>query len=201
MTQALTGESPFIAHYRLQQLLVAFMRGQATPPQPKSNSELTIVNGGPLVAFAEGCWDYDPSQRPTAAEALQILIKLNVTDERPSMGEELALFEAAKGGREEVNIDYGHILSLVHKWSYIVQLASAIRMEEAMLATDRLEAERFHQVDEHGNLVENTMHVLTCLNKLDAGSEERVMFVSRDDTSCSVISCKEIKACMEGAFR
>ncbi|KXN85915.1 PAB-dependent poly(A)-specific ribonuclease subunit PAN3 [Leucoagaricus sp. SymC.cos] len=36
---------------------------------------------------------------------------------------------------------------------------------------------------------------------LDVGSEERVMLVSRDDASCLVISYKEIKACMEGAFR
>lgn len=58
----------------------------------------------------------------------------------------------------------------------------------------------FHQVDEHGNPVVNMTHVLTCLNKLDAGSEERIMLVSRDDTSCLVVSYKEIKACMEGAF-
>ncbi|KAF7759852.1 hypothetical protein Agabi119p4_11547 [Agaricus bisporus var. burnettii] len=58
----------------------------------------------------------------------------------------------------------------------------------------------FHQVDEHGNPIVNMSHVLTCLNKLDAGSEEKVMLVSRDDTSCLVVSYKEIKACMEGAF-
>jgi len=58
----------------------------------------------------------------------------------------------------------------------------------------------FHQVDETGSPVVNMSHVLTCLHKLDAGSEERIMLVSRDDTSCLVVSYKEIKACLEGAF-
>ncbi|RDB23923.1 PAB-dependent poly(A)-specific ribonuclease subunit PAN3 [Hypsizygus marmoreus] len=58
----------------------------------------------------------------------------------------------------------------------------------------------FHQVDEHGNPVVNLTHVLTCLNKLDAGTEERVMLVSRDEQSCLVVSYKEIKQCAESAF-
>ncbi|KAF8999784.1 hypothetical protein BDQ17DRAFT_1427525 [Cyathus striatus] len=58
----------------------------------------------------------------------------------------------------------------------------------------------FHQVDEHGNPVVNLTHVLTCLNKLDAGTEERIMLVARDEQSCLVVSYKDIKACIEGAF-
>ncbi|KIK23323.1 hypothetical protein PISMIDRAFT_29486 [Pisolithus microcarpus 441] len=59
----------------------------------------------------------------------------------------------------------------------------------------------FHQVDENGNPVVNLSHVLTCLNKLDCGSDERVMLVSRDEQSCLVVSYKEVKACIESAFR
>ncbi|KXN85916.1 Serine/threonine-protein kinase HT1 [Leucoagaricus sp. SymC.cos] len=113
--EALTGEVPFIVHYRPHQLLVAFMKGQPTPLRPKPDCEPTIVDGGPLVVLAERCWNYDLSQRPTAAEALEFLVKLNVMDERPSMDEELVSFEVAKAGREEVKIDYGRILSLVRK--------------------------------------------------------------------------------------
>ncbi|KAI6022849.1 kinase-like domain-containing protein [Pisolithus microcarpus] len=58
----------------------------------------------------------------------------------------------------------------------------------------------FHQVDENGNPVVNLSHVLTCLNKLDCGSDERVMLVSRDEQSCLVVSYKEVKACIESAF-
>ncbi|KAH6904442.1 hypothetical protein BKA70DRAFT_1296695 [Coprinopsis sp. MPI-PUGE-AT-0042] len=58
----------------------------------------------------------------------------------------------------------------------------------------------FHQVDEHGNPVLDMSHVMTCLNKLDAGTDERVMLVARDEQSCLVVSYKEIKNCMDGAF-
>ncbi|CCM03214.1 uncharacterized protein FIBRA_05338 [Fibroporia radiculosa] len=44
----------------------------------------------------------------------------------------------------------------------------------------------FHQVDEQGNPVVNLSHVFTCLNKLDAGTDERIMLVARDEQSCLV---------------
>jgi len=58
----------------------------------------------------------------------------------------------------------------------------------------------FHQVDEMGNPVLDLSHVLTCLNKLDAGTDERIMLVARDEQSCLVVSYKEIKACVASAF-
>jgi len=58
----------------------------------------------------------------------------------------------------------------------------------------------FHQVDPSGNAVLNMGFVLTCLNKLDAGTEERIMLVSRDQQSCLVVSYKEIKACITSAI-
>jgi len=59
----------------------------------------------------------------------------------------------------------------------------------------------FHQVDENLDPVVNLTHVLTCLNKLDAGSEERMMLVARDEQSCLVVSYKDVKACIESAYR
>ncbi|KAJ7115556.1 hypothetical protein C8R43DRAFT_123764 [Mycena crocata] len=58
----------------------------------------------------------------------------------------------------------------------------------------------FHQIDENGNPVVNLSHVLTCLSKLDAGTDERIMLVARDEQSCLVVSYKEIKSCVELAF-
>ncbi|CCA66483.1 related to Pab1 dependent poly(A)-specific ribonuclease PAN3 [Serendipita indica DSM 11827] len=59
----------------------------------------------------------------------------------------------------------------------------------------------FHAVDEHGRPVVSLSHVLMHLNKLDCGSEEKLMLVSRDEQSCLVVSYKEIKRCVESAFR
>lgn len=58
----------------------------------------------------------------------------------------------------------------------------------------------FHQMDEQGNPVLNMSHVLSCLNKLDVGTDERIMLVARDEQNCLVVSYKEIKACIDGAF-
>ncbi|KAF8638419.1 hypothetical protein AX17_002226 [Amanita inopinata Kibby_2008] len=58
----------------------------------------------------------------------------------------------------------------------------------------------FHQVDENGNPVLNLSHVLTCLNKVDAGTDEKIMLVARDEQSCLVVSYKDIKQCVESAF-
>jgi len=50
----------------------------------------------------------------------------------------------------------------------------------------------FHSVDENGNPVVDISHVLTCLNKLDAGIDEKVMLVSRDSLNCFVLSYKDV---------
>lgn len=50
----------------------------------------------------------------------------------------------------------------------------------------------FHSVDSDNQPVVDLAHVLTCLNKLDAGIDEKVMLVSRDSSNCFVISYKEV---------
>ncbi|KXN83220.1 Tip elongation aberrant protein 1 [Leucoagaricus sp. SymC.cos] len=114
--EAMTGQTPFLEFYKYPgQLIGAFVRGYATPLRPKRNCPPTITNGGPLVTLAERCWNYEPSERPTAAEAFRFLTELNVEDNRPSMDEELAMFEAVKNKRPEVKIDYRYLLSVVRK--------------------------------------------------------------------------------------
>lgn len=58
----------------------------------------------------------------------------------------------------------------------------------------------FHQVNEQGLPVVDMGHVLSCLNKLDAGLDERVNLISRDEQSCIIITYKELKKCAEQAF-
>ncbi|MCJ1479068.1 PAB-dependent poly(A)-specific ribonuclease subunit 3 [Lambiella insularis] len=58
----------------------------------------------------------------------------------------------------------------------------------------------FHQVDAQGNPTLDLGHVLGCLNKLDAGSEERIVLTSRDDQVCIVVSFKEMKRAVESAY-
>nr|A1CP31.2 RecName: Full=PAN2-PAN3 deadenylation complex subunit PAN3; AltName: Full=PAB1P-dependent poly(A)-specific ribonuclease; AltName: Full=Poly(A)-nuclease deadenylation complex subunit 3; Short=PAN deadenylation complex subunit 3 [Aspergillus clavatus NRRL 1] len=59
----------------------------------------------------------------------------------------------------------------------------------------------FHQVDAQGDAVVDLGHVLSCLNKLDAGSDEKITLVSRDEQSCFIVSYKELKKALESSFQ
>jgi PAB-dependent poly(A)-specific ribonuclease subunit 3 len=50
----------------------------------------------------------------------------------------------------------------------------------------------FQQVDSAGEPVVDLAHVLACLNKLDVGTEEKIMLISRDERTCIIISYKEV---------
>ena len=58
----------------------------------------------------------------------------------------------------------------------------------------------FHQVDATGRPVVDLGHVISCLNKLDAGSEEKVALVSRDEQNVLVVSWREGKRMVESAW-
>lgn len=59
----------------------------------------------------------------------------------------------------------------------------------------------FHQVDETGQPNLDMGHVLQCLNKLDAGSSERLMLMSRDEQSCLIPCYKDLKKYLDSAFK
>ena len=52
----------------------------------------------------------------------------------------------------------------------------------------------FHRVNEMGEPVVDLAYVLSCLNKLDAGTEERITLVSRDEQACFIVTYKEVRS-------
>jgi len=58
----------------------------------------------------------------------------------------------------------------------------------------------YHQIDSEGRPVLDLGHILGCLNKLDAGVEEKIMLVSRDEQNCFVVSYRELKRAIESAW-
>jgi len=58
----------------------------------------------------------------------------------------------------------------------------------------------FHQVDAEGRPTLDLGFILTCLNKLDAGIEEKILLVSRDEQNCFIVSYREIKRAFESAW-
>ncbi|SCU88541.1 LAME_0E00276g1_1 [Lachancea meyersii CBS 8951] len=59
----------------------------------------------------------------------------------------------------------------------------------------------FHQSNELGRPVMDLTHVLRCLNRLDAGTSEKLMLVTPDEMNCIIISYKELKDLIDSAFR
>lgn len=43
-------------------------------------------------------------------------------------------------------------------------------------------------------------HVITCLNKLDAADEEKIVLCSRDGKTIFVVSYAEVSRCLDSAF-
>ncbi|KAI0487373.1 hypothetical protein F4859DRAFT_501838 [Xylaria cf. heliscus] len=58
----------------------------------------------------------------------------------------------------------------------------------------------FHQVDAQGNPVLDLGHVISCLNKLDAGTEEKIYLTSRDHQSTFLVTYRELKKQVQSAF-
>ncbi|GJN81959.1 PAB-dependent poly(A)-specific ribonuclease subunit 3 [Purpureocillium lilacinum] len=58
----------------------------------------------------------------------------------------------------------------------------------------------FHQVDSNGNPVLDMGHMLRCLNRLDAGTDERICLTSRDEQTSFLVSYKELKKQLNNAF-
>lgn len=58
----------------------------------------------------------------------------------------------------------------------------------------------FHQVDADGRPVVDLAHIIRCLNKLDAGIEEKVSLTSRDEQTTFVVTYRELKKQVNAAF-
>jgi len=58
----------------------------------------------------------------------------------------------------------------------------------------------FHQVDAEGKPVLDLGHMIRCMNKLDAGIDEKVRLTSRDEQSVYVVTYKELNMRVAAAF-
>jgi len=58
----------------------------------------------------------------------------------------------------------------------------------------------FHQVMEDGRPFLDMAHVITNLNRLDAGIPDKVCLMSRDEQNVLVVSYSELKNCLEQSY-
>nr|XP_015196878.1 PREDICTED: PAB-dependent poly(A)-specific ribonuclease subunit PAN3 isoform X1 [Lepisosteus oculatus] len=59
----------------------------------------------------------------------------------------------------------------------------------------------FHQVTETGSPWIDLSHIVSCLNKLDAGVPEKINLVSRDEKSILVVTYADLKRCFDNTFQ
>lgn len=59
----------------------------------------------------------------------------------------------------------------------------------------------FHQVTEAGAPWIDLSHIISCLNKLDAGVPEKISLTSRDEKSVLVVTYSDLKRCFENTFQ
>ncbi|OCL10176.1 PAB-dependent poly(A)-specific ribonuclease subunit PAN3 [Glonium stellatum] len=109
-----------------------------------------------------------------SSRLVRLLVKLNFINERPEL--DASVPNAASGANAWSETGERYYLKLFR--DYV-----------------------FHQVDAQGHPVVDLAHVLACLNKLDAGSEERISLVSRDEQNVFVVSYRELKRGVEGTFQ
>jgi len=58
----------------------------------------------------------------------------------------------------------------------------------------------FHQVDANGHPVVDIGHMISCLNKLDAGVDERICLTSRDDQTVFIVTYKSVRDQLRAVF-
>jgi PAB-dependent poly(A)-specific ribonuclease subunit 3 len=58
----------------------------------------------------------------------------------------------------------------------------------------------FHQSYEDGAPVVDMAHVVDCLNKLDAATDEKIMLMSRDEQSLLIVSYRDLNRCVAQVF-
>ncbi|KAM8976823.1 PAN2-PAN3 deadenylation complex subunit PAN3 isoform 2-T2 [Pelodytes ibericus] len=59
----------------------------------------------------------------------------------------------------------------------------------------------FHQVTEAGTPWIDLSHIVSCLNKLDAGVPEKISLISRDEKSVLVVTYSDLKRCFDNTFQ
>lgn len=179
---------------RLKECVQWLLNPQTTPGTPTSptggapaekniDSFLTGIADQFATVFdstlhAEDALTNTLSSELESSRLARLLIKLNFINERPELDASLAVPSGSTSNPSSSWAETGERYYLKLFRDYV-----------------------FHQVDANGHPVTNLAHVLDCLNKLDAGSEEKIALISRDEQNVLIVSYRELKRGVESAFQ
>jgi len=123
-----------------------------------------------------------------SGRALRLLLKLGFVNERPEFGMNRRWTESGDCYVLMLFRDYGKSRCVVRALFAMTKFAETRCLKV------------FHQADGSGRPVMDLGHVVTCLNKLDAADEEKIVLTSRDGKSMFVVSYAEVGRCLDNAF-
>ncbi|KAK0417085.1 hypothetical protein QR680_012825 [Steinernema hermaphroditum] len=140
-------------------------------------------------------------------------VRKSVNDLMPMIGARFyAQLEAAQSHNDYLEnelskeLENGRLFRLLAKINSIVE-----RPELNMDATWSETGDRFllklfrdylfHQVNEQGKPWMDLAHIVSCLNKLDAGVPDKVQLVSRDAENVLIVSYADLRRCFDVAFK
>lgn len=181
---------------------VAPMGSAQAPEDHTIDTFLTMISSQLVLTFDASLHDSDALTSNLARELenarlVRLLTKLNMVLERPETNTAVATAASsaaatAAGGSLNPNQP---------ATPHTLNLSSPAWSETGERYYLRLFRDYvFHQVDADGRPVIDLGYILGCLNKLDAGVEEKVMLVSRDEQNCFVVSYRELKRGVESAW-
>lgn len=124
-----------------------------------------------------------------SGRALRLLLKLGFVNERPEFGMNRRWTESGDCYVLMLFRDYGKSRCGLLFCLYVF---SRVLLKHCFQV--------FHQADGSGRPVMDLGHVITCLNKLDAADEEKIVLTSRDGKSMFVVSYAEVARCLDNAF-
>ncbi|KAF2849111.1 PAB-dependent poly(A)-specific ribonuclease subunit PAN3 [Plenodomus tracheiphilus IPT5] len=113
-----------------------------------------------------------------SSRLVRLLVKLNMINERPELDASQHVPGATASNASSVWAETGERYYLKLFRDYV-----------------------FHQVDANGHPVTDLAHVLDCLNKLDAGTDEKIALISRDEQNVLIVSFREVKRGLESSFQ
>lgn len=163
---------------------------------PSGNAPLPTLNNIKVTSTKE-----ENEDEMKTAEGLQRILGVKYSEEFDSALNHNDLLESGLGKE----LENARLVRLLCKFGFINERPAFDHDPRWSESGDRYIVKLFrdhvfHAVDPAGRPVVDLTHILTNLNKLDAGSLEKIMLTSRDEQSCLVVSYREIKNCIDSAF-
>lgn len=99
-------------------------------------------------------------------------------------------------------VENGRLFRLMAKINYVVDRGSQeTELNGSLLVIKLFRDFVFQTYDEFGKPIADLSKVLTNLNKLDVGVDEKLLLISREEDSCIIVSYKEVKDIIDSTFR